>query len=141
MYHCSLKWKMTWVKSHPSDRDGNGNHIVSGSLYKATNPSIMLLDKDALCWVVNSQEFGRDGISKLFFFKRNFKTLGALEMEYMLALIKKPNSKTFANSQKGCSISLEEMYILLNYYGLKVPSKNERYLSMEAYSDSAHLWP
>lgn len=78
---------------------------------------------------------------KTFFFKRNFKTLGALEMEYMLALIKKPNSETFANSQKGCSISLEEMYILLNHYGLKVPSKNERYLSMEAYSDSAHLWP
>lgn len=62
-------------KGHPSNKDGNGNHIVSRSLYKATNPSTMLLDKDALCWVVNSQEFGRDGISKLFFFKGISKLL------------------------------------------------------------------
>ncbi|KAF5473509.1 hypothetical protein F2P56_010114 [Juglans regia] len=120
-------------KDHPLERDDNGNHIVSGSSYEATNPSALLSDKGALTAGCSATESLGEMVE--------FQNSGASEMEHMLALIEKSDSKTFANSQKGCSISSEEMYMVLKHYGLEVPEENERHPSIEAYFGSARLWP
>ncbi|KAG7958313.1 hypothetical protein I3843_10G014800 [Carya illinoinensis] len=120
-------------KDHPLERDDNVYHIVSGSLNKATNPSTFLSDKGALTAGCSAPESLGEMVE--------FQNSGASEMEQMLAVIEKPDSKTSANSQKDCSISSEEMYMVLKHYDLEVPEENERHPSIEEYFGSARLWP
>ncbi|KAL3646906.1 hypothetical protein CASFOL_009450 [Castilleja foliolosa] len=53
----------------------------------------------------------------------------------------KSDASTRSNASKSTRMSSEEMYMVLQHYGLQLPDKNEKDMPVETYFGSARLWP